>query len=278
MQKLPIHIMLVVVLVSALSGIILTPGATAETGGAGTVQFVANGEDFVRQGFTSKDGWAIQFDHVYITLGDVTAYQADPPYDADTGDEVSAGVSVALPGVHTVDLAAGDADAAPIPVGTIADAPAGFYNAVSFVMMPAESGSAAGYSLVVLGTATKDDESNPFTLKFADTYAFTCGEYIGDMRKGILQEGGTTELEMTFHFDHLFGDADTPQDDGLNVGALGFAPLAALAQDGVVDLDMDALQTGLSSADYQLMLDILPTLGHVGEGHCHCTPPADTGQ
>jgi len=30
----------------------------------GTLQFVANGEDFIRQGFTSKDGWNISFDEV----------------------------------------------------------------------------------------------------------------------------------------------------------------------------------------------------------------------
>ena len=277
MRKLPIHIMIVVVLISALGGTMLTSIAGADAGDTGTIQFVANGEDFVRQGFTSKDGWDMQFDHVYITLGDVTAYQTDPPYDAEAGEHITSDVSTALPGVHTVDLAAGDADAEPIPVGTIADAPAGFYNALSFVMTPAETGPATGYSLVVIGTATKDGETTTLTLKFDDAYEFACGEYIGDVRKGILQAGGTTELEMTFHFDHLFGDAGTPLDDGLNVGALGFAPLAALAQDGTVDADMDTLQAELPDADYQMVLGIMPTLGHVGEGHCHCTVPAEVG-
>jgi hypothetical protein len=46
----------------------------------GTLEFYANGEDFVRQGFVSKDGWSIQFDHVYITLDGIAAYQTDPPY------------------------------------------------------------------------------------------------------------------------------------------------------------------------------------------------------
>ena len=46
-------------------------------GEGGTLQINANGEDFVRQGFVSKDGWSITFDHVYITLADITAYQTD---------------------------------------------------------------------------------------------------------------------------------------------------------------------------------------------------------
>ncbi len=33
--------------------------AVAESEGTGTLEIVANGEDFVRQGFVSKDGWAI---------------------------------------------------------------------------------------------------------------------------------------------------------------------------------------------------------------------------
>jgi hypothetical protein len=32
---------------------------------------------------------------------------------------------------------------------------------------------------------------------------------------------------------------------------------------------MAGLQNALSAVDYQMLVDILPTLGHVGEGHCH---------
>ena len=35
---------------------------TASTG-EGSLVLVANGEDFVRQGFVSKDGWSINFEH-----------------------------------------------------------------------------------------------------------------------------------------------------------------------------------------------------------------------
>ena len=32
--------------------------------GEGSLVLVANGEDFVRQGFVSKDGWSINFEHL----------------------------------------------------------------------------------------------------------------------------------------------------------------------------------------------------------------------
>jgi len=242
--------------------------AAVETG---TLQFRANGEDFIRQGFVSKDGWRITFDHVYVTLAEVTAYQADPPYDAEQGGEVQAGVSAVLPGTYTVDLAEGDENAPPILVGEVKDVPSGYYNALSWKMVRAASGEAEGYSIVFTGKAVKDGQTISFTLKDERQYAYTGGEYIGDERKGIVSAGGTGELEMTFHADHIFGDAGTPADDGLNVGALGFAPLAAIAVDGVVDADLSVLKDKLSPADYEnLVNNILLSLGHVGEGHCHC--------
>ncbi len=120
-------------------------------------------------------------------------------------------------------------------------------------MVKATSGSAAGYSLVIIGTAEKDGQSVDFTINIEEECGYSCGEYVGDERKGILEKGGTADLEMTFHFDHIFGDAETPLDDELNLGALGFEPFADLAEDGKVDLNMAELH-----------------LGHVGEGHCHC--------
>ncbi|MBC8448430.1 MAG: DUF4382 domain-containing protein [Chloroflexi bacterium] len=219
----------------------------------GTLQFNANGEDFVRQGFVSKDGWTITFDHVYITLADITAYQSAPPYDPHAGSEVQAKVKVGLDGTHTVDLAEGGEDAPPILVGEAEDAAVGHYNAIHWKMARATSGPASGYSLVIVGTAEKDGQTVNFTFRVEQEYGYTCGEYVGDERKGILQEGGAADVEMTFHFDHIFGDAETPLDDELNVGAPGFEPLAAIAEGGTLDVDLTELH-----------------LGHVGEGHCHC--------
>jgi hypothetical protein len=222
-------------------------------GATGTLQFYANGEDFVRQGFVSKDGWNITFDHVYITLTDITAYQTDPPYEAHDGGTINGDVAASLDGTFTVDLAEGGDDANPILVGELADVPDGQYNAISWTMAKASSGETSGYSLVMIGTAGKDDQVVDFTINIDAECSYDCGEYVGDERKGIVAEGGTADLEMTFHFDHIFGDYELAADNELNQGALGFEYFINYANGQLVDIDMAKMH-----------------LGHVGEGHCHC--------
>jgi len=221
-------------------------------GATGKLQLYANGEDFVRQGFVSKDGWSINFDHVYITLSDVTAYQTDPAYDPHSETDIEGKVTVTLDKVYTIDLAEGDESAPPILVDELLDVPVGHYNAISWEMARAESGPADGHSLVMIGTAEKEGQTIDFTISIDEECEYNCGEYVGDERKGILEEGGTADMEMTFHFDHIFGDAELPADDGLNLGAVGFEPFAEDAESGTV-IDMTEMH-----------------LGHVGEGHCHC--------
>ena len=249
-----------------VSSFLVACGGRAETG---TLQFHANGEDFVRQGFVSKDGWNISFDHVYLNLAEVTGYQADPPYDAHAGGDVKAKQQVSLEGSYIVDLAEGGEDADPILVGEVSEAPAGQYNAISWKMTKAADGPAKGYSLGIAGTAEKDGETISFNIGIDNELAFTCGEFVGDERKGVLSKDGVADLEMTFHFDHIFGDAETRLDDDLNVGAPGFEPFAGAAEGGALTIDMAGLQSQLLAEDYQVLVDILPTLGHVGEGHCH---------
>jgi len=264
LEKICVKVMLLLALISAM---LVGCASKAKTG---TMEFIANGEDFVRQGFFSKDGWSISFDHVYITLTDIKAYQTDPPYDPhEDGDNIEANITVNLGGPYTIDLAEGGSDTDPIFVGKVDDAPAGQYNAIAFKMVRVTSGDASGYSLVLIGTAEKEDEAIDFTISFETEYHFTCGEYVGDERKSILSSDGIADLEMTFHFDHIFGDINTPLDDPLNTDAPGFDPFAILAKGGVLDTDMADLATNMDAEAYQMLVDILPTLGHVGEGHCH---------
>lgn len=241
-----------------------SPKAAKEVG---TLQIRANGEDFVRQGFTSKDGWKISFAHVYVTMSDVTAYQTQPPYDAQTNAELKATQQASLGQTQTVDLAAGDAKAEPILVGEI-KAPIGRYNAFSWKMPKATKGVANGYAVRMIGTASKDGKTIPFTLNVDQEMGYQCGEFVGDDRKGTLAANGTADLEATFHFDHLFGDAETPPTEDLNQQALGFNPFAAIAQNGKLEVDMAALEKSLSAEDFRKFQAILPNLGHVGEGHC----------
>ncbi len=246
----------------AAVGIIGCSQESAQLTEPGTLTIQANGEDFVRQGFTTKDGWQISFDHVYVTLDNVKAYQTDPPFDPQKSDPLNAKTEVSLDQPITVDLA----EDGPIQVGEL-EAPAGRYNALSWQMVSVP-GISEGYPIMMVGSAVKDGEKIDFSLKLSEELSFVCGDFIGDERKGFVNSGDSANVEATFHFDHLFGDAEASAEDAINTGALGFEPLAAVAENGQLDIDSAALKTMLSDTDYQKLIEILPSLGHVGEGHC----------
>ncbi len=237
----------------------------------GELGFTANGEDFVRSGFVSNDGWHITFRHLYVTITDVTAYQTDPPYDPHSGSEIIGDVMVELNGVFTVDLAEGDDNAEPILLGILEDVPAGHYNAISWSMIPCEEGPSKGYSVYIDAQAEKGNQSYNVSFGFETGYRYSAGEFVGDTRKGFVTPGESSELEMTFHFDHIFGDIDQPADCDLNMMAIGFEPFAALMQEGTVQENLASLSEKLPEETYTKLLEVLCTLGHTGEGHCYCT-------
>lgn len=241
---------------------------TTEDSATSQLQLVANGEDFVRQGFVTKDGWQIDFDHVYVTLADVKAYQTDPPFDPEAGKELEAKETVTLlEEQKTVDLAEGDENADLIAVAE-ADATEGAYNAISWNVVQAESGPAEGHAIALLGTASKGDRTINFNIQIDRELAYTCGEFVGDTRKGIVKADSPAEVETTFHFDHIFGDGEAAADDEINTGAIGFDPLAALATDNELDVDSATLESELDAETYQTLETAIASLGHVGEGHC----------
>ncbi|WP_208599102.1 hypothetical protein [Desulfonatronum thioautotrophicum] len=218
---------------------------------AGTLRFFANGEELATEGFLApkltKDGWSLTFSHIFVTLSDITAYQADPPFDAHAGGPISAATQVELESVHTIDLVMqADADSL-VLVGEV-PAPAGHFNALSWRMTRATEGMLAGYSMVLTGKGEKDGQTVDFQLYSSEERTYRCGEFVGDERKGFLEEGGHADVEMTFHLDHIFGRADKAAYDEMNIQALGFAPFA----DG---------------AKHTLTLQGLH-IGHAGEGHC----------
>jgi hypothetical protein len=234
-------------------GLLVAGPGWAAPATAGTLQFLANGEELITEGFLApqltKDGWSLTFSHAYVTLAAITAYQASPPYDPRGEEEITASRRVALAGVHTVDLARGTVTDPPVLVGEVASVAAGHYNAISWQMLPATAGPAAGYSLLLIGQAQKDGHRVDFNIGSREPVSYKCGEFVGDERKGFLPPGGKADLEMTFHFDHIFGRADKDAADPMNVVALGFAPFASADQ--VHELNLQGLH-----------------IGHAGEGHC----------
>jgi len=230
----------------------LAMGAGLANASDGEIVVFANGEDLATDGFVgrklTRDGWELRFDHVFVTLSDIAVLQTEPPYDSEAGGEPVARVAVAVEtgGPVTLDLVDTGADGR-VRVGA-ARAPKGHYNALSWSLVPAPAGEWEGRSMVFIGTATKDGRSVPFTLASSDTHVHACGEYVGEERKGFVESGGSADLELTFHLDHVFGRLDRDPDDPMNRAAPGFEAFAA---GGSHALDLAGLH-----------------IGHVGEGHC----------
>ncbi|WP_164920868.1 DUF4382 domain-containing protein [Thermosynechococcus vestitus] len=221
----------------------------------GTLQLYANGEERLQTGWTSKDGWQLQFDHVYLTLGTVTAYQTNPPFDPEGGDRPKSEVTVVFSDPVTVDLVR---DERPLVGSTVAAV--GHFNALQW--------QTVAPSLQLVGTAQRGSVRVPFNLTLDQPLAFVCGDYIGDQRKGIVAANSAADLEITLHFDHLFGDGAEPPTAAINRDAVGFDPFAAIATPEGVTVDWTGLQQKLRSQDFERLRKVLSSLGHVGEGHC----------
>ena len=265
MKKLLISACAIALISYGLSESTGTQAANAQTG---TLVLVANGEDFIRQGFISKDGWQIDFDHAYVTLSQVKAHSTEPAFDPSGATPLEPKQTVALiDQAKTIDLAEGEEDAKPIMV-TQTDAPIGAYNALSWQVVPAQAGSAQGNSIVLAGTASKNEQKIDFVIGFEQELDYTCGEYVGEDRKGIVQAGNMAQVETTFHFDHIFGDNSLPTEDALNQESIGFEPLASLAQNGQLKVNQTDLEQKLDPESYTKLQQALSGLGHVGEGHC----------
>lgn len=246
--------------------------ADNQSQGKATLNLVANGEDFVRQGFVTKDGWTMNFDRLDVNLAQVTAYQIDgafEPSETDTLDGLEYQETVSLVDTpQVVDLAEGEADAAPILV-TDAEVTPGFYNAMAWQVDTAGTDSPlTGKTMVMQGTATKDGRTINFDISLDRPIQYLCGEYVGDERKGMVEADSPGEIETTFHFDHIFGDAETSPDEAINVDALGFEPLAQLASNDSLTIDDATLTQQLSPEDQEKLTKAVIGLGHVGEGHC----------
>lgn len=257
-----------IALILTITILVLTiSGCTREE--QGTLNFKTNGEDFIKNGFVTKDGWTMDFDEVLLSLDNVSAYILETPYDAFSETDIdSSGYYVSLDNPVISDLTLDGDDSIIASVNTVT----GHYNAISWDMVKMTDGDFKGYSLVLVGTAKKDDLTVPFTIKFTDELNFQGGEFIGESRNGFISSDSSGEIEMTYHIDHMFGDYDLDENDSLNTGALGFEPFynAYISLNlTTFDLDSLAMENSFSSEDLEKLNDIMYSLGHVGEGHTY---------
>jgi hypothetical protein len=231
---------------------------------SGSIEFTANGEEFVRYGFIDKNGWAISFHKLYINLVDPEAYHP-----------AVAGTSAVLKGAYWVDLAADKATtnmpvADSVKVGIMEKVPAGNYQSLKFKIRRCTRGEFQGSSLVMIGKAQKEREQFDFSIKLDEEMDFDGREgFVGDVVKGLLKAGGSTSVEMTFHFDHIFGDKGADVGDHVNTASVGFDYFKQFAHNGRVDLSQtDLKRLDKDQTGYRTLIKAIWTLGHLGEGHC----------
>ena len=153
------------VLAMSVAAAIFAGAIAASPLSAGTLQVFASGEDLATEGFQApkrtKDHWSLNFDHIFVTLAEITAYQTSPPFEPRSDAPMTATYEVTVPGTHTVDLVKAADEEARVLVAEI-DAPPGHYNAISWRMAIAKTGSAEGTSMLFIGTATRvSDDRNP---------------------------------------------------------------------------------------------------------------------
>jgi len=224
--------------------------------GTGTINFTVNGEDFVKKGFTDRDGWKITFKHLYINIVNPTAYTQDNSVP-----------SVTLLGDFWTDLTKGGMDAKPIFIGVAKNIKPANYQSLKFQLRRKVSGKFKGYSIVMIGTAKKKNIKIPFKIKLNEEIDFDGKEgFVGDTIKGIVKNHGSTDVEMTFHLDHLFGDITADKKSHVRTGSVGFKFFKKYGTSTQVNVSQNDFK---KDKKYPVFLKALWSLGHLGEGHCH---------
>lgn len=211
--------------------------------GEGTVNVKVYGEDYIEKGIPADemdDGWAITFDKFDISIDELKV----------------GGVKITTP--DSLDIA-GETD--------------GSGHALASGTVPAGEHSGPGYSvnrIEMAGSATKDEVTKTFDLTFdAATHYSDC-----DTTTKVT-DGGESNLELTIHADHLFGDSLVSHEPNVVFQALA---------DADADDDGEITQAELEAADigsydpgseggvdnlWDFLVAQSQTLGHIdGEGHC----------
>lgn len=223
--------------------------------GKGTLAFTANGEEFIAEGFTSKEGWDLSFEKVLVNLTGVEAYH---PEISD--------LSVTIDEDYLVDLKDSFGPEPSVSVTSVKKVPAGNYQSLRFSLKQMSSGPHKGYSVVLSGTARKEGETLPFLIKISEELTFDGREgYVGDTIKGLVEPGQASSVEMTFHFDHIFGDASSGPEEHVNSHSPGFDLFLDYKKEGRIEVTQEEMK---SHESYTLLMGAIESLGHLGEGHC----------
>lgn len=245
----------------------------------GTITATVYGEAFIEEGIPADvfvDGWAVSFDTFLVSIGNVAAQAGEGAPEVGSG------------AFYLIDLAQPSAGAGYRLTTLIA--PPGRYDHYGYQILPAPNAlplnlqppdilamTAAGYSIWIRGSATKDAETKTFDWGFPLELTYAHCDLQGSV------DGNDLRAEATIHADHLFYDdavseepdvafqliADADADDD---GAVTLDELAALDLRGEARYQVGSLETPAGEPIINLRQYLehqVVTLGHInGEGHC----------
>lgn len=261
-----------------------------EPAGTGAVSFVTWGEDYIEKEIPASafaDGWTVKYSKFLVVIGDVRV--------ADSSGVVGGQMDTTILFDHHA--------AGVKPVITLNNLTAKPWTDVSYSVRSANMSTTLGegataadltmmtdktYAVYVEGSAEKGAVKKTFRWGFTvpTVYAQCTGDKDGREIKGVLvTNGGTDDVELTIHGDHLFYDDLQSPDAVLRFDAIastdgdndGEVTLAELTQKKLVDIDPSSGGYGTGSAanvnDLGAFVTALSrTVGHFrGEGECIAT-------
>jgi hypothetical protein len=265
----------------AITTLSLLAAACSES--PGTITATVYGEDFIEEGIPAaafSDGWSVAFDRFLISIGSIAAKAGEGARE------------VGVPGFFLVDLAQASGGEG-YELATF-DAPGGTYDHYGYRIAPDQAATpvnvqaadatamkAAGYSIRVVGSATKPGATKSFdwgfTLKLTHAHCEVSSKV----------DGNGVTVQSTIHADHFFYDDAVSEEPEVAFQLIADADgMAGSPADGAITPAELAAVDIRSQTRYQVGSNRDPagnaitnlrqyielqatTLGHInGEGHC----------
>jgi len=278
----------------SLLGLALTGCPSAV--GTGTLTIAVSGEEAAVGGYPAgdiafRDGWTIQFDHIFASVGEVSLQEGGVEFIVDDA-------------IRVVDLAEGDMTYATVPgvpaqrwsdfiyhlhIPTASSGRIGRVTAADVTQM-----ATAGTTLRMVGSATHPTHGiYTFDVGIpAEVHMSNCVSGRDGTDGIVVPTNAIYETQLTLHLDHFFFDSARAEEPNLRFEAwaavagadrnITYAELASQSladlrgingmplMDGVTPVAYEPPATGLSMPTLQaFLLDQALTIGHFeGEGHC----------
>jgi hypothetical protein len=263
--------------ITSLASLSIVAACGGDDLASGTLAVRVYGEDFIEESIpadTFVDGWTVTFDKFVVSIGGIGAVAGHD--GAEVQDATFTIVDLAQPSGGTgFELARLPADGGVYDHFGYAIKPSASAAAGNAASADVDAIKAAGYSVWVTGSATKDATTVGFDWGFAlDIVHSHC-----DVEATI--DGDVATVEATIHGDHLFHDDAVSTEPNVAFaliasadGAGGGTPDGTVTLDELAAIDITAQDRygvgSLAISDLRAFVTHqVGTVGHInGEGHC----------